>query len=128
MSQPGDIRQTAATALDQVIGLRTHATPPGSITPPAALVQHGEIAVGVAFGTAADYKLQILLLVQLGEFRNSQERVEDLIDPTGPVTTSAVAALLSDSTFGQITVTNIGDYEYGGKSYAAAALSVEAIG
>lgn len=126
MSQPGDIRQTAATALDQVTGLRVHAKPPGSISPPAALVQHGRITTGITLGAGTDYQLRIVLLAQLGEYRNVQERVETLIDPAGPVTTSAVAALLSDDTFGQIEVEDFGDLDYGGTTYAGAILNVVA--
>lgn len=126
MSQPGDIRQTAASALDQVTGLRAHAAPPGSINPPAALVQHSRITTGVTFGASTDYQLRIVLLCQLGEYRNSQERVETLIDPAGTVTTSAVVALLSDDTFGQVTIDDFGDLDYGGTTYAGAILTVDA--
>ena len=126
MSQPGDIRQAAATALEQVSGLRAYAKPPGAVVPPAALVQHTRIVGPVTLSSAVDYQLRVVVLVQLGEFRNSQDRVEDLIDPTGTVSTSAVAALLSSSTFGQVVIEDFGDIEYGGAVYAGAILNVDA--
>ena len=126
MSQPSDIREAAATALDQVTGLRAHAAPPGNVAPPAALVQHQRIFANVTLGAGANYNLRVVLLVQLGEFRASQDKVETLIDPAGTVTTSAVVALLSDSRFGDIVIEDFGDIEYGGKVYAGAILIVEA--
>lgn len=127
MSQPGDIRQAAADALAQVTGLRAHAKPPGSVAPPAALVQHQRIFANVVLGSGANYSLRIVLLVQLGEYRASQEKVETLIDPSGTVYTSAVVALLSDSRFGDITIEDFGDIDYGGQVYAGAILLVDAI-
>ncbi len=128
MSQPGDIREAAATALGTVAGLRAYAKPPGNVAPPVALVQHNRITTGVVLGGGADYQLRVVLLVQLGEFRNAQERVEDLIDPAGTAVSSAVVALLADTRFGQVIIDDFGELDYGGTTYAGAILNVDAIG
>lgn len=129
MAQPTDVREAAGTALQQVAGLRVHTTNPGTVATPAAIIEL--VRVGPfpgTLGNACDYGLKITLLVQLGDFRSQQLKIEELLDPVGTVSSSVIAALQSNTAFGQVTVEEpIGQpYEYAGDVYGGAVLLVEA--
>lgn len=115
-----------AAKLNQVTGLRTHSTDPGSVSAlPAAVCEIATITAPSAMGGSADYAVRVFLLVQKGDVRNSQERTLALIDPSGTVSTSAFAALGDYRGTGQIVVEQAGIIDYGGTSFYGAVFTVE---
>jgi hypothetical protein len=117
MSGPGDLLDSLADSLGQVTGLRAHDKTPGNVHPPAAVCEIAGVTAPSAHGGTADYVVKVMLLVQLGEQRQSQDRTFDLIDPGGTVSTSAFAALLSNQSVGQVEFEGPGVVEYGGQQY-----------
>lgn len=128
MTTPAGAVTAVATALNDVTGLRVHETTPGAVQTPAAVVELAGITAPATFGNTADYRVRVLLLVQRGDQRNSQERTLALIDPTGSAGTSAFAALLDEPTVGQVEFEGPGTVSYGGQEYAGGIFTAEVFG
>lgn len=128
MTTPAGAVAAVADALGDVQGLRVHETAPGSVATPAAVVELASILAPASLGSTADYRVRVLLLVQRGDQRNSQERTLALIDPTGVANTSAFAALLDEPTVGQVEFEGPGLIEYGGQQYAGGIFTAEVYG
>jgi hypothetical protein len=112
-----------ATAVDQVTGLRVQ-TKQGNAHPPAAVIELDSVTAPSSLGGLADYRVRVLLLVQIGDFRQCLERINTYADPSGTVSTSAFVALLSYA--GAVSVSfEAGNVEYGGKTYGGGAFTVE---
>lgn len=125
---PDTAIQTVATALDQVSGLRAPTAMPGSATPPTVITEIAAIRAPESFDGSVAYVMRCTLLVARSDQRNSQERTWALIDPTGSVSTSAFAALLSISAAGSVVFEGPGTVEYGGQQYAGGIFTVELFG
>lgn len=124
MSSPQDVLEAVATSLAQVDGLRTHSTVPGSVAPPAAIVDIASITAPTSLGLSAEYRVRVTLLVQVGDQRNSQVRTLDLIDPLGTVTKSAFAALLDHAAASQVLFEGPGLVEHGGQQFSGGIFTV----
>lgn len=125
---PTEVLGRVKTALDQVQDLRVHDHVPGSVSPPAAVVEINAITAPSMLGGGADYRVQVSLLVQRGDQRSSQDRTLLLVDPEGPVSRSVFAALLSVDEVGQVAMEGPGTIEWGGQQYAGAILTVTVFG
>lgn len=106
--------ESLSTSLDQVSGLRPQ-TKTGKVNTPAAVVELDRVVAPVAAG-AEDYVVRVILAVQVGDFRNCLERIWAYADPNGTVATSAMAALLSNNSVGQVTF-EAGSVDYAGQTY-----------
>lgn len=128
MTTPAAAISAVATAANQVTGLRVHGTVPGSISPPAAVVELAGITAPASLGSTADYRVRVTLLSQRGDQRNSQERTLALIDPTGTAASSVFAALLTEATVGQVEFEGPGLIEFGGQQYVGGVFTAEVYG
>jgi hypothetical protein len=127
VTSPASVLASIETALDGVTGLRAQLRQ-GKATTPGAIVLLDGITAPSALGGSADYQIRVLLLVQLGEVRDSLERVLEFINPDGTTATSVLAALLSVSAVGQVTFEGPGLVPWGGQDYAGGIFTVEAFG
>lgn len=100
------------TAAKQVTGLRvTHAA--SQVNTPQAIVEVERIIAPGSLDNNADYRIRVLLLVQLGDFRDSLDRILALVEPNGAVASSLMAALLSlGSSTGDVMFEGPGLVEY----------------
>lgn len=128
MTTPAGAVAAVADALGDVQGLRVHETAPGSVATPAAVVELVGITAPASLGNTADYRVRVVLLVQRGDQRNSQERAYALIDPTGSASSSAFAALLTESTVGQVEFEGLSLIEFGGQQYVGGIFTAEVFG
>ena len=128
MSAPQDVLEAVAVTLGQVDGLRTHSYTPGSVAPPAAIVEIASITAPSHLGSSADYQIRVILLVQLGDNRSSQVRTQELIDPIGTVASSVFAALLAHGTSGPVSFEGPGLVPHGGQDYSGGIFTFEVYG
>jgi hypothetical protein len=124
MSQPGDILSAVSSALGSVTGLNCYPKNPGKAVVPAAVCEIAEITAPTTFGTSADYTVRVRLLVQLGEFKDSDDRTNTLIDPAGATSASVFAALLGHAPDSQVKFEK-GLVEYGNQQYAGGIFTFE---
>jgi hypothetical protein len=115
------------TSVDQVNGLRAPTTA-GKVTPPAAVVELDGITTPSVMGGTFDGQIRVLLLVQVGDFRNVTDRILTLVEPEGTVTDSVVVALLSNDQVGQVSFEGPGLLDYGGQTYGGGVLTCSVIG
>jgi hypothetical protein len=125
------VKTALATRLATISGLHVHATMPGSVTTPAAIVQPGGgqfLAFDQAMGVGIDdLTLSVLVVVSAGDERIAQTQLDAYLAPTG--TGSVKAAVDGDlgGTVDYATVTgaqNYGLHEIGGTPYWGAELLV----
>jgi hypothetical protein len=126
VTSPASVLSSIETALDGA-GLRAQ-TKQGKATTPGAVILLDGVTAPAVHGGGADYAIRVLLLVQVGELRNSLDRVLTLVDPDGPTTTSALAALLSVASVGQVEFEGPGLVPWDGQEYAGGIFTVEAFG
>lgn len=112
------------TSANQVAGLRTKLNA-GKVNPPAAVIELDRLIAPSTQGDTADYLVRVLVLVQVGDFRNALERIWTLIEPSGPVSSSLVTAMLSNRQVGQVTFEGPGLVEYAGTQYGGGILTCE---
>jgi hypothetical protein len=110
---------TVAAALEEVSGLRVQ-TSAGKVNPPAALVEPDSFQTPAAFEGGSDHFIRASLLVQVGEYRDSRDRVIALAD-------EAIAALLAAGGVGSFRG-DFGTLEYGGQHYAGCVLAIQVTG
>ena len=128
MSGPQDVLEAVATTLSQVAGISVHSTTPGTVAPPAAIVEIASITAPSTFGVTADYGVRVILLVQAGDNRSSQLRTQELIDPAGSVSSSVFAALLDHDPGGQVVFEGPGLVPHGGQEYSGGIFRLEVYG
>jgi hypothetical protein len=116
-----------ADALDQVTGLAAHSKHPENIKTPAAICELASITAPSTLGTVAEYTVRVILAVQVGDKRNSQERTLALIDPAGTVATSALVALLSDDPVRQVLFEGPGLIGYGDQQFHGGVFTVNVL-
>jgi hypothetical protein len=126
MTSPAATLTAISTALDGVTGLRPQVKA-GKANTPAAIVEMLGLTYPSALGGSVDYQMRVRLLVQLGEFRNSLERVWEFVDPDGTTATSALVALQSVAAVGDVRF-EAGDVEWDGQSYAGGVFEFTAYG
>jgi hypothetical protein len=127
MTSPAAALEDVSAALDGVAGLRPQVKA-GKINTPCAIVELAGLSTPSQFGGSADYKIRVILLVQVGDYRNSLERVWEFIDPDGTTSTSAVAALLTVDALGSVSFDGPGLVEWGGAQYAGGIFTADYIG
>jgi hypothetical protein len=126
VTTPAATLTAISTALDGVTGLRPQVKA-GKANTPAAIVEMLGLTYPSALGGTVDYQMRVRLLVQLGDFRNSLERVWEFVDPDGSTSTSVLVALQSVDSLGPV-VFEAGDVEWDGQTYAGGVFTFEAWG
>lgn len=116
--------EAVGTAVDSVTGLRVQ-TKAGKATPPGAVVELAGITAPVAHGGIQLLTVKILLLVQVGDFRNVLERIYAYADPNGTTATSVFKALLEYEDAGDIEFEGPGLVEYGGQVYGGGVFTAQ---
>jgi hypothetical protein len=116
-----------ADSLDQVTGLRCHSKHPDNIATPAAICELATILAPSTLGTSAGYTIRVVLLVQVSDKRNTQERTLALIDPTGTVSTSAFAAILDHDPVSQVLFEGPGVIGYGDQQFHGGVFTVNVL-
>lgn len=135
------IAEGLAEALANVEGLRVSAHPVDMPTPPHAVVQLVSVNYHGSFGNSAGVTpgwgwtvtiWQVLVIVGAVAQRSSVPRLYDLLDPSGPPTTSVASALEDDRTLGGrvtntrvLAVSNIAASSGTDDGYLVARLDVE---
>lgn len=127
MTSPASALATIQTALDGVTGLRPQVKA-GKINTPCAIVEIAGLTTPSMFGGSVDYQIRVLLLVQVGDFRNSLERIWDYINPDGSASTSVATALLSVQSLGPVTFDGPGVVEWAGVQYAGGIFTASLLG
>jgi hypothetical protein len=117
VTSPASALSTISTALDGVTGLRPQVKA-GKINTPCAIVELAGMTAPSALGSVSDYKIRVLLLVQVGDYRNSLERIWDFINPDGTAANSVTVALLTVGALGPVEFDGPGLVEWAGQQYA----------
>ena len=125
MSAPQDVLEAVADTLGQVDGLRIHSYTPGSVAPPAAIVEIASITAPSTFGSFANYQIRVILLVQIGDNRSSQVRTQEFIDPTGAASSSVFAALLDHDPASSVRFEGPGLVPHGGQDYSGGIFTLD---
>lgn len=96
------IREGIAACLANIDGLRIHATIPGTVDPPAAVIHPASDGTFLTYGRtmdgAEDVTIAVLLVVGAGDDRSAQEELDAYLADTGPL--SIKAAVDADSDLG----------------------------
>lgn len=132
MATVTQIRTGLATRLATITGLSAHATAPGQVVAPAAIVLPGAplIEFDEAFGAGLDdYNFRIMVLAQ----RATEETAQALLDAYLPRGTGCVkTAVEADGTLGGIVsytvvqrIAEYGPIEWAGVIYMGAIFDVE---
>lgn len=108
-----------ATSIDTVAGLRVQTNTGKVNATPAAIVELDAVQGPSAFGGSADYVIRVALLEQVGDFRNSVERIYARAD-------QVLAALEADGLIGPWRL-ELGTLEYGGQHYGGGVLAVQVV-
>lgn len=124
------LRTALATNLDTITGLRTHATAPGQIASPAAVIHLEQVDYDSAMGRGLDeYTFSVRVYVSAANDRKSQDNLDAYLASSGAG--SVKAAIESDRTLGgaacDVRVTAASGYalyQYAGSDYLAAEWSV----
>lgn len=114
MATLGQVRDGLQTRLATISGLRTHATWPDTVNPPAALVRPLGSTFDQRYGNGTVIHFEIVLVLQLGTLRTAQDALDAYLDPSGA--SSIVAAIEGDRTLGGYadTLAVLGWHDYGG--------------
>lgn len=132
MSQLKDIRtRLAANAATCSAVKAAHPKIVGSInSTPAVVVRPSRIVFAETFEGASTYRFVVHVLVQIGDYDNAQDTLDDLLETTG--SGSVIVALESDIDLNgeahSVNVIDMEEYgvvEYGGVEYMVAPLNVE---
>lgn len=108
-----------ANTLDSVSGLRVQTNTGKVNATPAAIVELDAVQGPSAFDGSADYVVRIALLEQVGDFRNSVERIYARAD-------QVIDALEADGLLGTWRL-ELGTLEYGGQHYGGGVLAVQVV-
>jgi len=127
-----DVMDALATQLDTIAGLRVHAAPPGTVTPPAGIVSFPE---RIAFdGTYARGMDQITLPVVVVVGRPTDRSTRDLLAAyVAGSGASSVKAVLEAGTYTAFDTVRVVGAEFdvvtiGATDYLAATFSIEISG
>lgn len=134
MASLSSIRDGLATNLATISGLRTHATFPADISPPAAAVVPASPAIlreAMARGVMR-YRFKVTLVVSRASDRAGQDRLDAYLASTGA--DSVWVAIESDRTLGGaahdthvVECSNYGEMTWANTSYLAAEFEVEVL-
>lgn len=126
-----DIIDSLAERLRTINGLNVYAYVPGTLAPPAAVLQLPRtIDFDLVYGRGADtYLFPVMVLVGAVDAQASYENLARFLDASGPA--SIKAALDGDlGGAGDVEVkraTGVGSYSVGGVDYAGATFELEVV-
>lgn len=104
-----DVMDTVAAQLGRISGLRVFAYPPGSVTPPAAIVSYPDrIDYSQTYGRGMDRipDLPVVVVVGKASDRTARDRVAAYVSGSGASSVKAVIEGGAYTTFDTVTVTS----------------------
>lgn len=126
----GQVRLALQAALERINGLTAHATWPGQINPPVALIRPTGIEYSQSFDSLSTFSMEVVLAVRNADLQSGQDDLDLYCDPDGP--SSVQAVIEGDQTLGGISemvnVLRMHDYgvlDISGTSYMGAIFDVE---
>lgn len=128
------IRAGLATRIGTATGLRSHATAPGQVNPPAVVIIPSRPAILYAQTMAADFETTVnliaVVLLSAANDTSGQQNLDDYVSSSG--TASVFAAVQADPSLGGTCefagVTQVSTYgiiEYAGQQYLGASFLVQ---
>lgn len=128
----GAVMDELATQLDTISGLRVHASPPGSVTPPAAIVSYPEsIAFDETYGRGMD-RMTLPLVVVVGRptDRSTRDALAAYCNGSGA---SSIKAVLEGGTYTEFHTIRVASADFdvvsiAGIDYMAAVFTAEITG
>jgi hypothetical protein len=127
-----DVMDAVANRLDTITSLRVHAYPPGTVTPPAAVVSYPEtVAFDETYGRGMDQMtVPVVLVVGKVSDRAARDALGAYCDGSGSASVKAVLESGTYTAFSTLRVTDI-DFDtvtIGGTDYIAALFSLDITG
>lgn len=127
-----DVMDEIATRLDTLAGLRVFAHPPGSVTPPAAIVAYPETyTFDATYGRGMDrLTLPVVLVVGKASDRAARDALAAYVDGSGA---SSIKALIEGGTYTTFHTVRVNGVEFdpitiGGTEYIAALFDLDIAG
>lgn len=127
------VMQAINDRLDTIAGLRCHASPPGSVTPPAAIVSYPDkYDYDETYGRGFDRisALPVVVVVGRPTDRPTRDSIAAYVAPTGPSSVKAVLESGAYSAFDELRVTGV-EFDVvgiGGVDYLAAIFTLDIVG
>lgn len=126
------VMDQVATQLDTIAGLRVHAYPPSTLTPPAAVVAYpDDYTFDATYGRGMD-RMTLPVVVMVGKVsdRSSRDRLTDYLDGAGA---ASVKAVVEAGTYTAFDVVRVMDATFdvvsmGGVDYIAATFTLDIAG
>jgi hypothetical protein len=127
-----DVMEEVAGRLSLLTGLRVHASPPGSVTPPAAVVSFpGEWLPGESYGRGmATMTVPVVLVVGVPTERQTRDLMAKYLDDTGPLSIVQAFDTGSYVSFDNVKISRI-EFDVvpiGSIDYMAAVIELEITG
>jgi len=130
MASISSIRAALSSAIASVSGVNCYPEAPGSIEPPAAVIENDTGGDLATLSSVTQYRFRLVILVSLGPGHvAAQQQLDGFLAATG--SGSILAAIGSDTTLsGTCSTSETGTYtynaqEYGGTDYLAATVPVD---
>lgn len=127
-----DVMDEIATQLDTITGLRVFAYPPGTVTPPAAVVAYPTAyAFDATYGRGMDrISLPVVVLVGRPTDRPTRDLMGAYVDGAGASSIKAVLEAGTYTAFDSLRVTGVelDTYEQGAVTYLAAIFDIDIAG
>jgi hypothetical protein len=128
----GEVMDAIATRLDSVVGLRCFSYPPGTITPPAAIVSYPEsITFDETYGRGMDrLSLPVVVVVGRPTDRSTRDHLGAYCDGTGAASIKAVLESGTYEAFDTVRVegVDLDVVSIGGQDYMAALFTLDIAG
>lgn len=125
----GEVMQEIADRLDTIDGLHVYAYPPGSVTPPAAVVGFPDSLTFDVTGRRGKDRMSLPVVVVVGRptDRSTRDRLAQYCDGSGAASVKAAVEAGTPASFGSVRVV---DAEFdvvtiGGQDYAAALFTLD---
>jgi len=120
-----------AAQLDTITGLRVHPEPPGTVTPPAAVVTFPDITFDATYGRGMDeLELPVVLVLAKVADRASGKKIRAYVSGSGASSVKAVVEAGTYTAFDSVRVASVGfdAITIGGVDYLAATFILEIAG
>jgi uncharacterized membrane protein len=126
-----ELKKGLAARLETIAGLRVHTTPPGAITPPAAVIRRAQTRYDATMARGSDdHGFVVTVFVPLVSDAHAQPALDAYLAPSG--TSSIKAAIEADPSLGGVahfarvvSAEEDRTIEYGGVVYVAVDWIVE---
>jgi hypothetical protein len=127
-----DVMDALAARLDTIDGLRVHAHPPGTVTPPAAVVAYPEaVTFDATYGRGMDrMTLPVVVVVGKASDRTARDQLGAYADGSGPKSVKAVVESGTYTAFDTVRVMSV-EFDViaiGGTDYLAAMFDLDISG